>query len=479
MKQIKQNMLGLLALLAGFAAEAQTADTSINLQNLTVQKAQEIALQRNASVVNSRLDVESAKKKIWETTAIGLPQVNATVTYQYNPSPAVLAMQDNSGVITVAVDKANGETAKGNPTTASQMLNQLYTSGQYKDFVRNVDMPMGTKNSATWDLTVSQLIFSGEYIVGLQASRTYLKMSEDAIKKQEQSTKETIANAYYLVLISQESKQYLDSSVVLLERSAKETEQAYKVGLVQDIVADQLNLNLATLKNNVITLDNQIILAQRMLKFNMGVPLDQPVTFGESLNSLVSNASLTVDTNTLAVENLIDYQMLSTQESLMKLSYRRAQSKALPTLAAFYRHKDYITTAPALLFEPKNLIGVTLSIPIFSSGQRCMQVAEAKIDYRKVQNSKAQASEGLKLQALQAKSDYQTAVMKFETEKKNLVLAKKIFEKNIISHRAGVASSTDLTQAQSQFIQTQSNYATATFQMLNAKLKLDKATGKL
>ena len=123
------------------------------------------------------------------------------------------------------------------------------------------------------------------------------------------------------------------------------------------------------------------------------------------------------------------------------------------------------------------MVGINLAVPIFSSGQRLSQVAQAKIELEKTRNSKLQLEQSLQISYMQDLSNLQNAKDKFQHEKKNLKLAKSINDKTIIKYKEGVVSSMDLTQAQNQYLTAQSNYYKALFDLLSSKNKLDRLIG--
>ena len=130
-------------------------------------------------------------------------------------------------------------------------------------------------------------------------------------------------------------------------------------------------------------------------------------------------------------------------------------------------------------FASPNVLGINLEIPIFSSGQRLSKVSQAGIELEKLRNSKDEAYDGLKISFLKQKSDYLSALDVFQNEKKNMTLAKKIYDKTFVKYQNGLAGSMDLTQSQSQFLNSQSNYYNSIYDVLSSKTGLLKLQGKL
>jgi outer membrane protein TolC len=155
------------------------------------------------------------------------------------------------------------------------------------------------------------------------------------------------------------------------------------------------------------------------------------------------------------------------------MELRQQQVSYLPTIAGFYSHTEKLKE-PEFDMTPKDLIGVNVTLPLFSSGQRHAKVQQARIELDKLDNSKSALKDGLNMQYEQAIVNYNTAFSKYLNEAENTKLTKKIYDKTLIKYREGVASSLDLSQVQSQHLQAQTNYYNAILELIQAKTSLDK-----
>lgn len=447
----------LLLLVCGYTYSQDTTSQQTTKHILSLAQAQQLAIDNNAEVVNSGIDVQIAKKKIWETTAIGLPQISAEGTFTYNPTPPTMTM--------FGMD----------PNSMVYDENNLLD--KYKPVEQQISL--GEKSSMTADITVSQLVFSGEYIVGLKASRTYKRYADEGYENAVVNMKETVAGLYYSALILSENINIIDSTLLKIENNYNELQKMQTVGYVQQTDVDQLKLNYQNLQNIKSSLSAQYINLSKFIKLTIGIDLSDEVELSDNLTVFLDAANLAIISEELILENHINYKMLQTGEDLAKLSWQQQKSKFLPTVAAFYKHKEYITEEPELSFEPKDMIGVSVSIPIFSSGQRLAQTSQAKMEYMKVQNTKEQTTIALQLAAEKEKNNYQTAFAKYQNEKDNMLLAGRIFDQTLIKQKNGMASSMDVATAQIQFLNVQQQYFNAVLDLLNSKVTCEKALGKL
>ena len=424
---------------------------------ISLDDAQTYALENNTSILNAKLDVLASKKKVWETTAIGLPQVSAKAAYQN----------------TFTVPTMNFPVTYLKPTP-----NELYPGVfNYELAYLDNEVELGVRENITADLTVSQLIFNGSYIVGLQASKTYKMLSEQMLVKSEKDVKELVANSYYLCLISEENLKNLDESLDNQISIQEEINSMYKVGFVEETDANQIELVVNNLTIARTSLERQTEIAYQLLKFQIGLPLDQEIELSNKLDDFIEllNSDDTENPG-FDINKNIDYQLVNTQERLSYLNMKNIKAGFLPSLNAFYNHQEKLHE-PNFNFSMPDMVGVNLAVPIFSSGQRLAQVSQAKIELEKTRNSRLQLEQSLQISYMQNLSNFQNAKDKFQHEKKNLKLAKSINDKTIIKYKEGVVSSMDLTQAQNQYLTAQSNYYKALFELLSSKNKLDRLIG--
>lgn len=435
----------LIALLAGWtignplAAQNPATDT---VYRFTLAEAQQFALENSPAVKNSTLDVDIAKQKVWETTTIGLPQVSlgGTLTYDIVQSELIKSFSDLGALF-------------GDTTSSSNS--------------KNTDLNISA------DLTVSQLIFNGSYIVGLQTSKIYKTLSETSLKRSKSAIEETIKNSYFLILITTENKKLFTATYNNTLKIFDETKAAYNEGLIDEVTIDQLKINVNSLKNVCSLLERQVEVAQKLLKFQMGLGVYDTIELSDSLSYLMAFAKMDSLPEDLNIDNNIDFQLALTQEKLMKMNLRLQYSNALPSISAFYQyHKQLNDDYPD--FQPIAMAGVKLSLPLFGSGQNYSKIKQAKFEYIKAQNNRANASEGLKLEYETARVDYINALDKYTLEADNLSTAKKIYQKSLAMFKEGVISGTDLTQAQNQLYTIQTNYFNAILETVTAKSKLER-----
>ncbi len=433
-----------------------TATVALHAQEsvkMSLKDAVEHALQHNRELMNARADARIAGRQVWEITASGLPQVSGTVGYQY-----FLDLPTN-------------------------LIPAEFFGGQPGEFA---EVQFGTEQNLVATLSVSQLVFDGSYIVGLQAARIFRDLASQNYQRSELEVKTLVTETYYLNLATSQNLSILRENLSNLERNLRETQALFEQGFTDAINVDQLKLTVANLRNNISGMERQDKMLRDLLKFQVGMDVGQPLELSDNLEELFRNISM----EALSIQNFdprshIDFRISQSQEDMQLMALRREWSFYLPNISASYTRQESAFRNEFNFFEggqpwfPTSIVGLNINIPIFSSGLRRSKVQQARLELEKAQNMTRMVEQSLLLQKQEAASEIQTALEKYNVENENLQLAERILERTRIMHREGLATSLELTQASDQLLTTQANHINAMFELLNAKNKLDRALGRM
>jgi outer membrane protein TolC len=433
--------------------------------SFTLDEAIAFALQNNHDVINAQTDIEIARKKINETTAIGLPQINGKLSntnYLNIPttlmpdfiSPAVHAVNENDFGLTPI-------NPLGDPTF--------------------FPVQFGTKHNASVELSVAQLIFNGSYIVGLQAARAYLEQSKVQLIKSNIDTKEQVSKAYFLVLTTEQNKIVLDSTLSSLRNMAAETAEIYKQGFIEELDVDQLNLMVKDLEATLVYVNNQIIISRSYLKLLMGYDINQNIELSDKMTNLLgdfSDASLVM--SSFDFNKHIDYKILQNQKELSSLALKNERATYLPSIAGFFTAQSNAMRDKYNFFSnsepwfPSTLWGFQIDIPIFSSGSRSSKVQQAKLNLQKIQVLDEQLQEGLSIEEKNTKTNFANALLILDNKKTSLELAKRIYQNTSMKFSEGISSNMELLQAYNQYLAAESDHNNSILELVNAKIALEK-----
>jgi outer membrane protein len=440
----------LLLLLVAIATTGIAQETKKSYQ-FTLKEAIAHALENNYAAINSSRDIEAAKKKKWETTTIGLPQINSNINYQ------------NNLVIQKSVVPA--EFFGGNP-------------GEFQE------VEFGVKHNMVANASLSQLLFDGSYLVGLQSAKVYLQISQNAKEKTDLEIREIVINAYGNVLLARESVKVLESNKKSLEKTLFETQETFKNGLIEEENVEQLQITFSQIKSMLSNAQKRETIALKMLKLVLGIDMEEELILKDNLDQL-ANDNLIVNSNfDFSVTNTIDYKIGLNNEEASRLLLKLEKSKALPSLSATanFGYNSFSNTFSFLerdqnWFNFSN-IGVGLNIPIFSSLGRTARTQQAKIAYEQAKTQLKETEQKLLLEFEKSKTDYEFSVEQYVVSKENLRLAERIENKQQIKFKEGISSSFEFTEAQRQLYAAQQDHLQAMIEVISKKATLDKISNQ-
>lgn len=430
-----------------FLAATMVSKAQEKSYSFSLEEAITFALDSSYTAINSRRDVAKAIKLKWETTATGLPQINGNVQYNNNlKQPVSLIPSEFFG---------------GEPGTFSPVV-------------------FGTKQTASAVATLEQLIFDGSYLVGLQAAKVFLDYTENDNEKTLLEVRKGVVNAYGSVLLAQELVGIYEKNKTNIEKNLYETKAIYENGLTEEENVEQLEITFLYVITNLDNAKRVLSIAKQMFNASLGIPVNAKVTLTEALSDLVSGSiQLDMMNENLTLEDNVDYKIASNLTEQRNLELKLEKSKALPRLSAFVNYgtqannNDFTFLDSDQQWFQYSILGVSMNIPIFSSGFRSSRTQQARIALDQAETQKKEAIQNIQLQFDTAKSNYQFSIDTYENAKKNLALSERIENKNQIKFLEGLASSFELRQAQDQLYTAQQQYIQSMLDVIKFKVELE------
>ncbi|MFT4969848.1 MAG: outer membrane protein [Chitinophagales bacterium] len=416
--------------------------------NLSLEEAIEFGLENNNDLKNAKVNAEIRKEYAFEIMTEGFPQINVNLDYAF-------AFEQQVSIIPAGVF---------GPTEQEFIFAQPQTANLTAD--------------------VSQLVFDARYIYGLKARNALIASADYEVEQQRINTTESIIKAYYGALISQEAYSLLSQNEATLRQILNETSATYKEGLIDELSVNRLELNMSNLLTQIEKQRNQWENALLNLKYVIGMPNDSTIILDEEFITMMENFSYEVSAQA-DPENRIETKLLANQAALRKYDIKQARSSYFPSL---YAYALYGTLAQRETFNffDSNLrwydfgtVGFKLKIPVFDGLKAKSQVQQRKLELQIIENNQANIKEVIDLQVSNSQNNMANAISEYNNQVENLALADKILNKTIIMFNEGVGSSFELSQAQQEYTNTMINYTQSLYNLLIAKLDVNKALGSL
>jgi len=412
---------------------------SQELLRLSLMDARAYALEYNKTMKNSNFAIDKAQYALREAISAGLPQINASADYS-NALGAKISIRFQEGMPAAEID---------------------------------------IKPQSNLYLNVNQLLFSGNYIVGVQLAKLSKEFSNLGLEKTELDVITAVSDAYYAVLITEEMLSILEKNVENLQDLYRKSEPMVHVGVIEQTDLDQLSVQLTSLLNVRSASERQAELAKNLLRLQLGASIDTELILLDTLEQLIEDSALeNVLLNEFNPEGNIDFRMIQQQETLTRKMVDMNKANALPTLVAFYRYTHKLLK-PDFDMSPPNMIGLQLNIPIFSSGQRYSQTQQAKVDLKTVENNKALVEDQLRITERQMRFNFQNALETFENQQKNIEVSRRVYLNLKLKYGQGMLSSLDLINADNNYLKAESDYINSMMQVLSTRLQLEKIYGTI
>ncbi|MCA0365534.1 MAG: TolC family protein [Bacteroidetes bacterium] len=443
MKKVKTYWIGAITLLWAQLAVAQST--------FTIEEAVDYALKNHSSIKNAMVGMQDAEWQIKEIKYSGMPQINGQFGYTYN---AIVPTQ--------LIDAKN--------------FNPQAAEGEVVKFKFGV--PWGGQAG----IGLNQLIFDATWLVGLRAADTYRLMASQDLEKSKVVIAESVRKAYYSALVAEQRGQTLDLNISRLDSVIAQTEQFVKQGFVEKIDVDRLNVQRNNLISEKQKLNNLIGLTYQLLKFQMSYPQDASLILKDKLSEENVKLIRSVVAEDADPNNRIEFRQLATNRKLIELNQERYQKAYLPSLnlsASLGAGHSNTQFNPFERWFGSSAITLGVRVPIYDSGLKRVQIERQKLNIIKIDNTVEMLKESFKLENAQAKINLKNGFETLDAMTRNMDLASEVLRVSKIKYQQGVGSNMEVVNAESDLKQAQNNYFSALYDVLIAKVDLDKSQGKL
>jgi outer membrane protein len=434
-----------------FALTAQSQEVSTRATNpLTLKAAITYALENKADAKKARLSVENSEYQIQEVRSRALPQISANGSLTYNP-----ILQTN------VLDGA----MFGQPGQSIQVaFGQKWTSGA--------------------GVSLSQTIFDQSVFTGLRAAKSTREFYQINNQLTEEQVIERVANNYYSVYVLRERLTLLDSNYVNTAKVRDIVKGQFDNGLAKKIDLDRIVVKMSNIDTDRQQIKNQIQLQENALKFFMGMPIETPIEIPKTEFEVTPQA-LTEAPNT---ENRTEYLLLKKQEELLEFQKTAVKAAYYPTLSLVAGY-NYIGQGPEVPLFAKpadgvywsdySAIGLNLKVPIFTGFGTRAKVRQADVEIRTLQEDIKDTQLSLDLDYRNAKTQIENNIITIGNQKENMRLAGDILKNTKNNYLQGLASLTDLLDAENASLEAQNNYTRAVLAYKIAEISLIKSKGEL
>ncbi|MEK6479781.1 TolC family protein [Catalinimonas sp. 4WD22] len=444
-----------------FPLHAQQSDTTAINGAMSLEECLEYAFVNSENIQNALLDIQIAKADVGVTKAQGLPQIDASVTYTNNFAVPTVYLPASAGNFV-------GGGGNGGQTPSDE----------------EVALRFGIQHQSNATINASQMIFDGAYFVGLKAARVYSELARKDYLLTKSNIAEQVSKAYYTALVSQERSADLENNYQRLDSLLNETNLMYENGFAEKIDVDRIRVQFNNAKTQFENSLRSTEVSLLLLKFQMGMPIDSEIELSETIKDIEENWSVE-DGNDFQYQDRFEFAKLQVNEQLVELDIKNNRVQYLPKITAnanfgYNNGADNLGRLTDLSrWNELGSWGLNLSIPIFDGLQKYNRIQKNKLQLQQIQNSSSQLKNSIDLEIVQARVELENSIKNLQVQRENLELAEEVFRVTKIKYQEGIGSNIEVTDAQYALEQAETNYYSAMYDALIAKVDLEKALGKL
>lgn len=462
-----------LALLPSLAFAQADSVKKMQKHEFSVQQAVDYALKNNVNVKNALLQVKIQEQQNRNFTSAAYPHINASLGTTYNASVAKQLVPDFFSYSAYKA-MADEQVKDGSGNTISSRSIESFPM---------LEFPFGTKFTATAGISLSQILFDGQVFVGLQARGAAIKLYEKGAEVTSEQIKASIYKIYYQLAVSKTQIELLDANIALVEKNLRDTRIIYENGFREKLDVDKETVRLSNLQTEKQKLLNQISNGYYALKMLMGMPISEELVLTDKVTEdQVKDGVL--EANSYTYEDRKEFQQAQISKQLLEYNVRRYKLSQIPTISLgasyaknaqrdkwnFFGKGDWFTISN---------VNVNVSIPIFNGFFTKTKIQEAKLEVDKVNNQLESLKLWIDNDVEAAKNNYRNAIATMDFQKKNMELAENIYQQTKKKYEVGTGSQIEIVAAQTELKAAQTNYVSALYDAIIAKVDFLKATGKL
>lgn len=451
-KKMMWVVMMMLPSLAFTTAKAQEVLT------LDLEKALEIALSENPTVKVADREIEKKKYAKKGSYAALFPQINFTADYTRTLKKQVMYMDgfDMGG---------GGETPEG---------------------MEGIDMSKGIEvgrdNNWATGFNVSMPLVNATLWKSLSISALDVELAVEQARSSKIAMVNQVKNSFYAVLLANDSYRVFKESYDNAMENYLDIKKKYEQGTVAEYDLIRADVTVKNSEPNMLQAENSLILAKWQLKALLGMDLELKIDCEGQLSDFES--VLFADymaTDTTLTENsdlkLIDLQAQQLQKTLTMQKFDYLPTLSLTGMYQWnamnndFKFKNYNWT-------PYSIIGVSLSIPIFSGGSKYHKIKQTQVSIQQIDLQRDDTKRNLQLAVKQYLDNMKTCVKQFDAAQKGVEQAEKGYMISQKRYDTGAGTLLEMNDSELALTQAKLNLNQSIYNYMVAKSNMEKVLGQ-
>lgn len=441
-----------------------------NTEQYSLQDCIRYAMKNQPKIKGAQLDEQLQIEKNKEIIGIARPQVNATGQFQY----------------LFVIPKQRADAGAFNFASSLSFFKidtPAYIAYQNQPKEKYSELKFGLPLNASLGVQASQILFDAGVLVAIKARKSLEELAVLNTRRTEEDVKVAVSKAYYNCVIAEKRISLLDENIKLLNSLENMTQKLFKEGFAEKIDADRLTVQKNNLQTERDKVQNLVELGYALLKFQMGMPLQENIRLAETLDIDEVKKDLELD-RVLDYNNRVEMNLLQTAKRLNSYDFERYKKGYLPTVAAVISG-SYATQTIAfkelftLPYFPTGAFVLSASMPLYDGGTRKAKMNQARLNMLKNDNDMQALKQAVDFESDNARTQLRNSIMSLENQNNNIGLAQKVYDIAQKKYKEGVGTNIEILQAETALKDAQTNYFNSLYDAIISKIDFQKSLGLL
>lgn len=424
-----------------FASYTQAQEVKETL-TLTLDKALEIALSENPTIKVADQEIalkETAYKETWQTL---LPEVSLTGSWQHTIQAAVMKLND----MEFKMGKDGTNTVAG---------------------VASLSLP----------------IFAPAVYKAMSMTKTDIELAVEKARASKQDLVNQVTKAYYQLMLAQDSHEVLKQSFAVAEENYNVVNAKFQQGRVSEFDKISAQVQMNSVKPNVISAANAVALSQLQLKVLMGITADVDLKIDDSLE----NYETSVFTNQMeqtneGLVNNTTMRQLDLNRKMLQQNRKSLYTSFMPTLGAQinYQYQSLYNNHWNVFdysWSGSSTLAFSLSIPLYRASN-FTKLKTNRIQLNQLEQNRINVERQLNMQMQSYQKNMKASSEQVSSNKENVAQAKKAVDISSKRYEVGKGTVLELNNSQVQLTQAELTYNQSIYDYLVAKADLDLVLGR-
>ena len=481
--------------LLGFILLAGMAQTVGAQRLLNLDSCRAMALRNNKQMSISRVKQEIAANVRKSARTKYLPHISALGGYEYTSKEVSILNDDQKEALNSlgsnlknGIVSSVGPYAQILPTALQQRLGTDLTNlASFLDLSgQNIVNAFRTDTRNLWAgaILLTQPVFMGGAIVAMnKLADAGEELAANSAEAKRQATLYHIDQAYWQVVSLRHKQKLAQGYLDLVKKLDGDVQKMIKEGVATRSDGLSVSVKVNEAEMAMLKVSDGLTLSKMLLCQLCGIPVDEQIVLAEEETDNLETVEVTPQADfQQAVENRPELKMLQNMVDMGKQTTNILKAGNLPQVMLT---GGYMVSNPNVFngFEKKFAgvwnVGVLVRVPIWNWGDVAYKVRAAKGATTIATLQKEEAREKIELQVNQSAFQVSEANKKLEMAKASIERANENLRTANLGFSEGVISSTTVMEAQTAWLQAQSQKIDAEIDVKLSQVNLQKALGTL